>query len=240
LRLAFASLFTALSCVSCGPDLACGPGTHEANHLCVPDVDRGAGGGGASSSSSSSSSSAAVVSSSTGSGSGGGDLLDSMPPCMRAPPPHDGTIDFAAGCVRGACPDMTYDEMNAVLGSTGVCTAPLPGDTTLFCEWNGLEALFDDADADGVPDAGSTAGVLFLHDPFTGQTSDGLGLGATMRCFLELGTPSSVTSQYQGGKLIVTELQFGEFRVLVDDGFPEFADGHDGIVDRIMIGGPLP
>ncbi len=231
-----ASGVLALSLVDCSSGAICGDGTHQEGDVCLGDdgattattATAAAGSGGATSSSTS-----------TAASSGGGaSLLDSLPPCMPAPAPHDGSIDLTTGCVKGVCQGMTFASVNATLGAQGVCTSL---GAQVDCKWSGLDIIFDDTNGDGVPDAGATTNGIFLAAPFRGTTSDGLGVGATLRCFIDsLGAPTEIEAIDDRGSIEINELQFGSFVFLVDDGTPFAGDRPDGRADSLSLFGPLP
>ncbi len=130
------------------------------------------------------------------------DVLAALPPCE--PGSTDGRIDLASGCVDGACPNMTFDEINAVLGETGDCygfwyeSSDGWAGGSAFCDWaDGISGSFSDDDADGAPDPLSTTWSIGLDPPFSGGTGDGLGLDVSPSCFVEqLGTPDAVSFTY--------------------------------------------
>ncbi len=225
---------------ACGSGLLCGENTREEDGYCVADrsaeSSSSSGGGGGAGGEGAATGTSTTTSSST-TGAGGGDLfLDALPPCE--PVSTDGSIDLVNGCVLGACHDMTYDEMNAALGEAGVCEYLI--DATLVCDWalGGIQVFLDDIDNDGVPDPGQTAFAVFVQDPFPGGTPEGLGVGATLRCFIEvLGDPETVDVQSQGGGYVVTRLEWQSKGVSVsDDYFAGYVDA-DGHADSIMMFG---
>lgn len=166
------------------------------------------------------------------------DLLEALPACVPSEGPV--TLDLVAGCADGACVGMSVDEVDAALGTSGTCEPYSFDPTTIGCDWpNGISISFDDLDEDGSVDPGSRADALSLRPPFSGATEDGLGLGASMRCFLDhLGAPESVTWDREGSEYLVSRLDFFDEGVFVtDDGFSDLSFRPDGRVDSLYLFG---
>jgi hypothetical protein len=228
----------ALSIVACSSGAVCGDGTRQEGDVCLGDDD--ATSATATTTTTTTGAGGATASSTSTTASGGTSLLDALPPCAPAPAPHDGSIDLATACVEGVCMGMTFAEVNSALGAQGDCMSSPAVEGSLFCSWSGLEIIFDDIDGDGVPDPGSTTTGISLIAPFRGTTSDGLGIGATLRCFVDsLGAPTEIEAIDHHGSIEINELQFGAFKLLVDDGTPFPDDPPDGYVDALSIFGPL-
>jgi hypothetical protein len=225
----------------CGSGLACGENTREEDGFCVADVESsttgGGGQGGGLAATSVSATSTGTSTSTSTSGAGGGDpVLESLPRCEVVS--MDGSIDLTTGCVLGACHGMTYDQINAALDEIGNCEYLI--DTTLVCQWNAntIQVFLDDADNDGAPDAGQAAFAIFVGEPFDGGTREGLGPGATLRCFVDvLGNPESMDLEVQDGEYIVTRLEWQSLGVSVSDMFLEGYVDADGRADSIMMYG---
>lgn len=239
LALVFGAItFSIAGASGCGSDMTCGTGTQASGDECITVATAATGG----SSSSQGGSDAGGGGSTGGTGAGGAeaptlaDLLEQMPPCV--PVAADGRIDFDTACVDGACMGMTYAEMSAALGSAGACSAGDPNTQSLTCDWSGLSAFFADADMDGVPDPGDTATCLFLGEPFDGGTTEGLGVGATMRCFVDaLGIPSQAQFTATGKGYVVSQVGWGDFGIgpAISDLYGDVGIEPDGRADLIAI-----
>jgi len=118
-------------------------------------------------------------------------VIDALPACV--PLATDGRVDVAAGCADDGCVGMTAVELEQAWGSA-TCSRQSSAPTSLRCVWpSGVWARFDDHDDDGVPDDGSSARPLLLEPPYDGATADGLGVGASLSCFVDaLGYPDAV------------------------------------------------
>ena len=117
-------------------------------------------------------------------------LVEQQPPCDPISAPEV-TLDLDEGCYRGACAGMTYAEISEALGEEGaldvtVCDGGGGPRGFIVADWSaaGVSASFFDNDADGVPDEGQAASGLRLQAPASGATVEGLGLGASMSCFI--------------------------------------------------------
>ncbi|MDP2308345.1 MAG: hypothetical protein Q8P18_20165 [Pseudomonadota bacterium] len=158
---------------------------------------------------------------------------DLLPACDYAEPGD--RLQFAAGCADGACDGMLYDDVVAVLGAAEECT-----DSTsyTFCYWadGGIHSFFDDADDDQVPDAGATTHGIFLEEPWDGTSEDGLGLGVSLGCFLEVyGVPDTVEYEEIDGVRQLSQLRWTGLGLFVEDDLE--ADGLDGFTDELDLFG---
>jgi hypothetical protein len=170
------------------------------------------------------------------------DLLDQVAQECTTVPAGD-ALDFVNGCASNACAGMTYVEMNAALSEDGICegyTVTYPDFTysNTNCEWRDgeIKGFFDDDDNDGVPDAEDTTYAIYLNLPYTGSSPKGLGLGASMGCFLqEFGTPEGVSFEIDAFDYMLERMEFADF-VVYD--YRENAGTYydpDGLVDRITL-----
>lgn len=146
-------------------------------------------------------------------------LLDALPACELAAPSDQ--LDFAAGCVEGVCAGMTYPEIVAATGAEGDCEASgLGADADFHCTWRGggIKTIHADADADGKPDPGDAANVVFVQGDYAGADAQGVGLGMSLRCYLEaLGSPPSVLFCDVDGVRRITSLSYDDPLLLVDN-----------------------
>lgn len=168
------------------------------------------------------------------------DVLDTLPRC-RDDGNGDGDLDLVRGCAGGVC---AGDDVEVVLAVHG---EPLGCESTYFesdgyrfgqldCSWgDGIGASFGDDDFDGIPDPGRPAIALDLRAPYAGTTSDGLGLGDEVSCFVEAEDPTSVLFLVQGRDWHPTYLGFGRYAIT------DYADNEtgawlpDGKVDGLTI-----
>lgn len=130
------------------------------------------------------------------------DVLDALPACE--PASDDGRLDLDAGCADGICSYMTYEEIVAGTGDEGDCDSYYYRSGSyefggVSCAFDGVSVSFDDEDVDGIPDEGSYTYGVSVDAPFDGGTVDGLGIDASMSCFVEaLGYPDSVSFAVSG------------------------------------------
>ena len=174
------------------------------------------------------------------------DLLAAMPPCE--PGSTDGLLDLEDGCADGACVNMDYDAMVAAIGEAPTCDSIYIrlGDSyessQLSCDWsNGLGMSFADDDQDGLPDTGARGWPLYVDLPWEGGTTEGLGLGASMSCFVDLLGPPDSASIDAGPEegYLITYLYYGSIGLSVHDDFynKDGSYGSDGLVDGLSIYG---
>ena len=164
------------------------------------------------------------------------DLLDALPDCITAS--VDGTLDVAAGCVGDGCIGDTVADLDVAFDETGDCRSSTLSEA-IFCDWsNGVSASFEDLDGDQVADPDSTAAYLSVRDPNRAATVDGLGVGATVRCFVDVwGSPDSVAfGENADGTFNLTDLKYYDLGVFVGDGLAGFA-APDGVADSLFLFG---
>lgn len=146
-------------------------------------------------------------------------LLDALPAWELAA--SSDQLDFAAGCAEGVCAGMTYPEIVAATGAEGDCeSSGLGADSEFRCTWRGgsIETIHADADADGKPDPDDVANVVFVRGDSAGADAQGLGLGISLRCYLEvLGSPPSVLFCDVDGVRRITSLRYDDPLLLVDN-----------------------
>lgn len=168
---------------------------------------------------------------------GGEDVegYDALPACTLLEP--GSRIEVDAGCADGACDGETYDAIVASLGEEGECET-LSG--FAFCQWQegGLTSLFTDDDGDAVPDTGATAAGIHLAPPYDGTTEDGLGVGVSMRCWLDVyGWTDEVEYLTIDGAASITELWWPDRGLFVDDFSPAEGEAPDGYADALSLFG---
>lgn len=137
------------------------------------------------------------------------DLLNTLPACVPAAP-GDG-LDTRRHCASGACVGATAAEISEALGASPTCVPypePQYQETYADCAWpNGVSETFEDFDADGVPDAGAVSYSLALEAPYAGRTADGLGLDASLGCFVDAwGNPTGATLAHDGVSWVLASL----------------------------------
>ena len=159
------------------------------------------------------------------------DEAEGLPPCELAAPGN--RLDPARGCADGACSDTPYGDWVAALGQPDECTS---GDGYAFCDWQGgaIDTFFDDNDNDTVPDDGALSAGVFLNGGWSGASSDGLALGISMRCWLEVW--SNRILDYETTDGVISEVHFDNPSVIVSDS--ELLEEPDGFADRVSLFGP--
>ncbi|MFT4627082.1 MAG: hypothetical protein ACI8PZ_005763, partial [Myxococcota bacterium] len=156
---------------------------------------------------------------------------EGLPECTLAAPSN--RMETSVGCADRACHDGTYDEWVAALGPADVCSNT---SGIAFCDWQGgaLETFFDDDDNDGIPDPGATAAGVFLNDGWSGANADGLALGISLRCYLEVWTGRVLDFETTDG--VISEVHFDNPSVIITDA--DILEAPDGLVDRVSLFGP--
>jgi len=173
-------------------------------------------------------------------GNGGGkapmpEFGETLPPCERLPAGEE--LDLINGCVEGACVNQTLAELETSFGEAADCSDFDAGVTS--CEFRGgtVGALFDDSNNDGIPDDPTEEAFgLHIDEGYAGSSLSGLGMGVSLRCFLEdfVAINDIETNQVDGNQQIV-EVFFDNPSMFVhDDYFSDF-DGH---VTYLSIYGP--
>jgi hypothetical protein len=168
------------------------------------------------------------------------EALQAMGPCVRLK--NGDEIDAIAGCVDGAC---AGDEFSSVLLTLGdrdtVCELVDTGDWE--CSWpQGIVVLFPPADTDeGAPSSGTRAGWVRARYNYKGATADGLGMGVSVSCFVEvLGLPDTVLLVPSQGALVPQEVEWLKLGIEIEDEEREIdlIPGPDGLVDELTLSGP--
>ncbi len=157
----------------------------------------------------------------------------------------DGALDLDRHCVHDFCVGDTVADAAALFGEpddTVVYFIRYEGYTytSTYQVWaNGITLYFDDADDDGVLADSDHATSIAIELPWGGGTDEGLGLGASMSCFIEaLGYPDQADFWSVDGDYRINTA-FWVLRQLwvYDDslnGTGEFGIS-DGLVDRIFL-----
>ena len=173
----------------------------------------------------------------------------------------------AAGCTRPTCPEgQLRNQYGDCLDPDPNAKAPIPeggeslppcerlpvgdeGDRinrsdeydlgVAFCEGRGgaIQANFDDDNNDGIPDAGDEAFGLYLYEPYAGSSAGGLGVGVSLRCFLEdfIAINDIETNEVDGETQIV-EVFFDNPSMFIHDDY--VLGEYDGLVSWISLYGP--
>jgi len=161
---------------------------------------------------------------------------DTLPDCDRLP--VGGEIDFVRGCIEGACVNQTLAELEANLGEPAQCENA--GTGSVRCSFRGdtVSVLLEDSNNDSVPDDPAEE-VFGLHvdEGYTGSSASGLGMGVSLRCYLEdfIAINEVITNDVDGVDQIVT-VWFDNPSMFVDDAV--LFDGYDGYVSDLSVYGP--
>lgn len=125
-------------------------------------------------------------------------------------------IDVDGSCVDGLCVGDSYDDVVAAKGE--------PTDESAWTEWSdGFGAAFDSDD---------DIETIWLQSPYTGHTADGLGLGESLQCFVDVyGTPEA-TYTWRSGDVQAVQAAFWPGIGAYDD---DALSTPDGVVDTIEI-----
>jgi len=167
--------------------------------------------------------------------------IDLMKPCTIAAPGD--RLDITGGCADTVCATDSYAQINQKLGETGHCSgASTPGATgqTLRCSWRegAISAWFDDDEGDDVPDEGPTMQGLHLSASWDGSDPNGLAMGLSLRCFIDLlGMPDQVNhTLYDNVTRQVSGLYWDALGFEVEDDHGRSDDLPNGYVDGMEIG----
>ena len=161
---------------------------------------------------------------------------ESLPPCERLPVGTE--LDLINGCVEGACVNQTLAELEASFGEPGNCTNVGLG--SVYCGFRGdtVYANFDDDNNDGYPDDPTEEAFgIYVEDGYGGSSASGLGVGVSLRCFLEdFIAINDVELNLVGDTEQIVQVFFDNPSLFVYDVFVfgEF----DGYVSRVSMYGP--
>lgn len=157
------------------------------------------------------------------------DLFARQPECTASA--GDGRLDLGAACAEGVCSDDSYAEWVAALGEPS-CGGSYTS-TKVECSWDGLRAIFEDEDEDGVVD--DTSEVLkyfYVEEPYAGATAEGLTQGVELRCFVDAyGDPDDVTLELVGDAYLVSEMKYDYPDITIRD------DEGGGFADQLVVWG---
>lgn len=171
------------------------------------------------------------------------DLLDDLGDCELGI--ADGELNLDRHCVHDYCVGDTVADAEAAFGApdeTVVYFVRYGGIiyTVAYEQWaNGIKIYFDDADADGILLETDHSTAIALDLPWGGGTEEGLGLGASLSCFVEaLGYPDQVEFWTVGDGYGINYAFWSAFQLTVYDdalnGTGEFGIS-DGLVDGIFL-----
>lgn len=166
------------------------------------------------------------------------DVLENLDPCVPLKPGEQ--LDLAGGCIQGVCAGDTFGEADRAYGEGVSCQR---SGQDWDCNWPlGVAALFAPTDNDqGGPASGARARYVRARYLYEGATADGLGIGASISCFVEaLGLPESVVLVKSMGQVVPNQLVWDSMGLEIEDeerqldllAFP------DGKVDEITLTGP--
>ena len=136
------------------------------------------------------------------------DAIDALPSCV--PLPGNGRLDFEKRCADNGCIDDTYTDLVDAFGANGFCEPSFSWSDRLSCGWfNTIRVYFDDNDLDGIPDEFDAATAIYIDDTWDGTTDSGLGIGVSMRCFLdEYGVPDELDFRSEDGVIQLTGFEY--------------------------------
>jgi hypothetical protein len=168
------------------------------------------------------------------------EVLEGMGPCARLK--NGDEIDAIGGCMGGACAGDTFSETVLALGDRDtVCDQLSTGEWE--CLWpQGIAVSFPPAETDaGAPSPGTLATWIRARYDYEGATPDGLGIGISVSCFVEvLGLPDTVLLVPALEELVPQELEWLKLGIEIEDEEREvdLLSMPDGLVDEITLSGP--
>lgn len=157
--------------------------------------------------------------------------IESLGDCV--PADGDGRLELGPGCADGVCAGDAYEAFVAAFGHPS-CVRGLYG--YVVCDWDaGVSSFFEDFDYDMVIEDDARGHVLWVTAPFDGLTADGLGIGASIACFVDrLGTPGEVTIDPAPVVSGDTVTWYDPYISVQDGGMDFVADSR---VDALYLGG---
>ena len=160
------------------------------------------------------------------------DVLDQLDACLAGS--EDGSLDLVTHCADGVCAGQTEAEWAVVLGEPD-CYSYYGG--YLDCKWSdGIGAYFTDS-GDGTPAPTDTIPYFEVEKPFSGGTTDGLGIGVSMSCFYAVfGTPDYASLSWDGESWQAGTLLWSAAGVEVYDYQSKTGYLPDGYADIIYLG----
>ena len=171
-----------LALASCVDAVSCGPFTEEVDGACVGQV----------------------VEELEPGESAFYEALSGLSPCV--PAEGEVQLDLQAGCAGDACVGA---DAQALLDAHPDAECRSEGGL-LSCDIGEVRASVVDADWNGEPDDGAVVRSLQVLAPGK-RTDDGLGVGASMSCFLDvLPEPDLVAATQQDGEWVLRELYWSE------------------------------
>ncbi len=171
-----------------------------------------------------------------------GDLIEDAQPCEGLVPGD--RLALEAGCVDDVCVQGNMRGVFQTFGRPDACQ-PATFEGGIDCRYpSGVTATAFDTDRNGRPDPTDYLYSLRIEAPYGGTDPDGLGLGISPGCFVEvLGTPSAVTLQTVPGEEDpwASYAYWEDARVVMQDnqGGPQPFQP-DGRVDILVLYGPAP
>lgn len=138
----------------------------------------------------------------------------------------DGALDLANLCVEDVCLGDTYGEIVEALGPTD--------DYVPWVEWS--SGIGFDFDPEGEPPPDTAVAVeIWLQNPYTGRSTNGLGVGVPMSCFIDaLGLPDTVELLTSGTNYVPWALSWSspDLTIFDDD---TLEGGGDNVVDTLTL-----
>ncbi len=163
------------------------------------------------------------------------DALEHLPDCV--PRASGQEIDLEGGCAAKACAGDTFEDLELALGTEAACDE-LDGSSLIECVWGDTLAARFDADGD-LPEPDDRTDTLNLLTGYAGSAPGGLGTDITPRCCVEaLGQPDLIVVEDVGGRLLVTQMNYDRYGLIVLDWLDQDGDRRaDGVIDQIRLSG---
>ena len=147
-------------------------------------------------------------------------LVSALPSCTFKP--ANGRLDLERGCADGLCLDMPTER---AVQPPFACKASKRAQKPM-CDDDAGRRFWDERESETRPQ--STLGQVYLSPPYDGTSADGLGLGVSLACFLEVyGTPDQVEVKRAGSRFEIAEIRYDEPEI--------WLDARQGLVTKIAM-----